>query len=46
MDKADRLNKENLAMKIMLLKDKEKKGEISFEKALEEAVKLIKEYDR
>jgi hypothetical protein len=46
MGKEDNSIKETLAMKIMLLRDKERKGEISFEKALEEAVQMIKEYDR
>lgn len=46
MDYTDRLEKENLAMKIMILRDQYEKGEISFEYALGKAVKLIEEYDR
>jgi hypothetical protein len=37
--------KENLALKIILLRDKEKKGEITFNEMLKEAVKLIAEYE-
>lgn len=44
MDYTDRLMKENLAMKIMNLRDMQEKGEISFEDALRKAVKLIEEY--
>ena len=45
MDKKFDIVRENLAMKIMLLKAKQMKGEITFEEALKESVKLIRDYE-
>lgn len=39
------IKRENLAMKIVLLRDKQTKGKISFNEMLKEAVKLISEYE-
>jgi hypothetical protein len=39
------LKKENLVLKIVLLRDKQKKGLISFEKMIEEGIRLINEYE-
>ena len=38
--------KEILALKITLLREKQKKGEITFDEMLNEAVELITEYDK
>lgn len=37
--------RENLALKITLLRDKQTRGEINFDEMLKEAVKLITEYE-
>ena len=41
-----RLDIENLAMKIMLLMDKQIAREITFKESLKESVRLIEEYDK
>jgi hypothetical protein len=43
--KKDNTQRENLAMKIMLIRDKQMEGLMTFEEALKEAVKLVKEYE-
>jgi hypothetical protein len=35
------INKENLAMKIMILRDQQIKGELNFDEALKRAIELI-----
>ena len=40
------ISRENLAMKIVIIKEKQNNGKISFNEFLAEAVKLIKEYER
>lgn len=41
-----RLDIENLAMKIMALRDKQIEGEITFKESLKQSVGLIEEYDK
>ena len=41
-----RLDRENLAMKIMLLRDKQVAGEITLKELLKQSVRLIEEYDK
>ena len=41
-----RLYKENLAMGIMVLRDKQIAREITFKESLKQAVELIEEYDK
>ena len=41
-----RLDRENLAMKIMLLRDNLMAGEITFKESLKQSVGLIEEYDK
>ena len=41
-----RLDRENLAMKIMLLRDKRVAGEITLKESLKQSVRLIEEYDQ
>ena len=41
-----RLDRENLAMKIMVLRDKQIAREITFKESLKESVRLIEEYDK
>ena len=41
-----RLDRENLAMKIMLLRDKQLDGEITLKESLKQSVILIEEYDK
>ena len=41
-----RLDRENLAMKIMLLRDNLMTGEITFKESLKQSVILIEEYDK
>ena len=45
-EKLLRLCKENLAMGIMLLRDKQVAGEITFKESLKQSVGLIEEYDK
>lgn len=45
MDNKINTKRENLALKIILLRDKQTKGEISFDEMLKKAVKLIIEYE-
>lgn len=45
MENKNNTLRENLAMKIMLIRDKQMGGLITFEEALKEAVKLVKEYE-
>ena len=45
-EKLLRLDRENLAMKIMLLRDKYIVREITFEESLKQSVGLIEEYDK
>ena len=39
------IKKENLVLKIVLLRDKQKKGLISFKKMTKEGIRLINEYE-
>ena len=41
-----RLSRENLAIKIMLLRAKQVAGEITFKESLKQSVRLIEEYDK
>lgn len=41
-----RLDRENLAMKIMLLRDNLMAGEITFKESLKQSVRLIEAYDK
>ena len=41
-----RLDRENLAMEIMLLRDKQIAHEITFKESLKQSVRLIEEYDK
>ena len=41
-----RLDRENLAMEIMLLRDKQVAREITFKESLKQAVRLIEAYDK
>ena len=41
-----RLDRENLAMKIMLLRDKQLDGKITLKESLKQSVELIEEYDK
>ena len=41
-----RLSRENLAMEIMLLRDKQVAGEITLKELLKQSVILIEEYDK
>ena len=41
-----RLDRENLAMEIMLLRDKQVAGEITLKELLKQSVRLIEEYDK
>lgn len=45
MGKKNNTVRENLAIKIMLLRDKQIGEKITFEEALKEAVKFIKQYE-
>ena len=45
MDNKNNTVRENLAMKIMLIRDKQIEGKITFEEALKEAVKIIEQYE-
>ena len=40
------LDRENLAMKIMVLRDKQIAREITFKESLKQSVRLIEEYDK
>ena len=41
-----RLDRENLAMKIMVLRDRQVAHEITFKESLKQSVGLIEEYDK
>ena len=41
-----RLDRENLAMKIMVLRDKQIAHEITFKESLKQSVRLFEEYDK
>ena len=41
-----RLDRENLAMKIMLLRDKQIAREITFKESLKQSVRLFEEFDK
>ena len=41
-----RLRRKTLAMEIMLLRDKQVAGEITFKESLKQSVRLIEEYDK
>jgi len=45
MENEKKTKRENLALKITLLRDRQTKGEMSFDEMLREAVKLITEYE-
>lgn len=45
-EKLLRLERENLALKIMILRDKQVAREITFKESLKQSVRLIEEYDK
>ena len=45
-EESQRLVRESLAMKIMLLRDKQLAREITFKESLKQSVGLIEEYDK